>query len=500
MKSQFFGGAYQQRSLPLSAQTCVNLFPKANQRQGGEMSGFYGTPGREVLTTLPAGEGRGICPVGSNQATLIAVVGASVYAVTATTANGNSGSPPITFAYTLVGTLPTTTGRVSMATNASGQTAICDSTGMYVVANGNGSLGSKVTNGPSGGQSVIAYMDGFGLFITGGGTNESTSFGITAIDDFTTINALNVATAEALPDNLVSVVVTQREAWLLGNQTAEIWSDTGAAIFPWERIPGGVLHTGCSGLFTPAFVEDTVFWVTRTPTGKNRVVRTVGYQVEYISDYAVEESLQNYNDSLPGAETIPPWAYAYQQRGDSFYVLNIPQADITWVYHVNTGLWHRRAYRDSNGVLHAELSGAYTYWQEQHCILDPNNGNIYKLDDGTYTDNGLPIYRERAWPLVPPEELHRVRIDRIELDAETGVGNETGTDTTPLVSLEMSFDGGRTFGLSRYQGLGAIGVYNARVRWGRCGIGRRPVARISTTAEVKIAWLGANFDGEILQQ
>jgi hypothetical protein len=497
VKSQFLGGAYQLRSLPLSAQTCVNLYPVQSQAPGGEVGAFYGTPGKKLLTNLGVtGQGRGLVTASHSGSTLVAVVGSGVYKVIEQTANGSSGSGPKSYVVTLLGNLPTVSGRVSMAANAASQVAICDSTGMYVANISTNSLTGPIANGPTA-QSIVAYMDGYGIFIVPG-FSLSGQFGITAIDDFTTISALNVATAEALPDDLVCAIVTQRELWLLGAQTTEIWSDTGAASFPWERIPGGVLHVGCSSFFLPALVDDNLFWVTTTPNGAYRVVKSVGYQVEYVSSYAVEESLQDYYSSLPGAEVQTPWGYGYQHEGHSFYVLNIPGAGLTWVYDIGAGLWHRRAYRDTNGALHQELGNAYAYWAGKHLYLDLYNGNLYQLDSKTYTDNGAAIYRERAWPLVGPEELHRIRVDKIELDAETGVGNETGTDTDPQVCLEMSFDGGRHFGYSRYQSMGTVGLTEVRPTWRRNGTGRRPVARLSTTAQTKIGWLGVNTDGEVL--
>ena len=45
MRSNFLGGAYAVRSLPLAAQTCINLFAENNEGGGNDIGAFYGTPG-----------------------------------------------------------------------------------------------------------------------------------------------------------------------------------------------------------------------------------------------------------------------------------------------------------------------------------------------------------------------------------------------------------------------------------------------------------------------
>jgi hypothetical protein len=94
--------------------------------------------------------------------------------------------------------------------------------------------------------------------------------------------------------------------------------------------------------------------------------------------------------------------------------------------------------------------------------------------------------------------MKRMRGDKLELVMEAGTGAVTGVDVNPLIGLSMSYDGGVSFGNERYQFAGKIGVREARARWRRFGMGRRPVAKIFTTSTQKVVWLGANVEGEIL--
>jgi hypothetical protein len=471
MKSEFLGAAYSLRSLPLSAQTLVNLYAEFNESKNGEIGAFYGTPGLKRQALLAGGAGRALVLSG-DASVLYAVSGPNVYKI------------DTAWGVTQIGTLPTSQGRISAVSN-NNQTLFAHSGGWHYTT---GTKLTAVAAGPP--NAICTYMDGYIVF-----TEQADSeFGLTAINDVSTIDPLDIAEAEALPDNLVSVFADQREVWLLGDFSTEIWADTGALAFPFERIPGGVLSVGCCARFSVAFTDGSLFWLTQDKNGNATVIRTVGYETVRVSTHAIEFAIESY------ANITDAYGFGYQEEGHCFYVLTFPSADVTWRYDCATKLWARWAWRDPNGVLHRHRVGAYAFFNGQHCIIDHQNGTLYTLDLNTFTDDGNVIYRERAWPLAPPQEMHRMRCDALELVAETGVGNVTGVDSNPAVALQMSFDGGVSFGYERYQSVGGFGRRQKRARWRRNGMGRRPVARISTTQTTKVAWLGVNVEGEVLQQ
>lgn len=470
MKTQFLGGAYTVRSLPLAAQTLINLYPELNESGDGEVGAFYNTPGLVLKAQMASGEGRGLHA--SEDGFLYAVVGTNVYQINAS------------FTATLIGQLTSGSGTVSILNNET-QTLFSHSAGWHYTTGG-GTL-TEISGAPT--DAVVSYLDGYALFTLGG-----QQFGITAINDVTSIDPLDVAAAEAAPDFLISLYSDQREVWMLCTTTTEIWADTGAESFPFERIPGGVLSIGCAARFSVTYLDGSLFWLAAEKTGNATIIKTVGYQVEKISTHAIEHAIEGYSriDDAIG--------FGYQEEGHDFYQLTFPTADATWVYDTSTKLWHQRGYRDSNGVIHRHRASAYAFFAGQHVLLDQSSGALYSYSLDTFTDNGAPIYRERAWPLVAAQEMRRMRLDRLELMGEMGVGAVTGTDMLPQVWLQMSYDGGQSFGYERYQNMGAIGKRAARAVWRRGGCGRRPVAKLATTSTRKVSWVGVNLDGEVLSQ
>lgn len=477
MKTAFLGQAYASRSPILASQTAINIFPEVIETSNGKqvVGGFYGTPGLQSVFH-GNGEVRGlwVSPTGTpGQYYLFAVIGSTVYRFDQL------------YHATNLGTLPNISGRVSMVDNGS-QLAIAHQDGMHYVAL-TGAAIAPVAAAPKG--AILSAIDNYGLF----SENVGGEFGITALGDLSTIDALDVATAEGWPDDCVSCLADHREAWLFGTETIEIWSDTGASFFPFERVPGGFMEQGCAAKWSPAKIDNSVFWLGRDRNGRGVVYRANAYVPQRISTHAVEYAINQ------GVDISDAIGFAYQEEGHLFYFLTFPRLDQTWVHDVATGpqgAWHQRAYKDAQGLLHRHRANCHAYFYGDHLVGDYANGNIYRMSLNLYDDNGDEIYRERAWE-VDEDENRRIRVDRVELLALAGDG-QASTYGDPKVFFQKSNDSGRTWSYERFQTLGPVGARKVRAAWRRGGMGRNLVFRVGTTMRQRVSWVGANLSGEVL--
>ena len=97
----------------------------------------------------------------------------------------------------------------------------------------------------------------------------------------------------------------------------------------------------------------------------------------------------------------------------------------------------------------------------------------------------------------PPvhNDRRRIFIPRFEIDVESGVGNVDCCGTNPLWMLDVSKDGGRTFGPQQvFRSMGRLGQYTQRLRWLRLGQARQWIFRLQSTDPVRRVIIGTYYD------
>jgi hypothetical protein len=400
-------------------------------------------------------------------------------------------------------------------------------TQLFVAANGpsyiynsNTNVFQQITDIDFPGAVTVSYLDGYFIF------NEPNSqkIWVTSLLEGTQIDPLDFASAEGSPDGLISVIVNNREAWLFGTNSIEVWYDAGTPDFPLARIQGASNEIGCAATFSVAKLDNSIFWLGQDARGRGIVYRNNGYTGVRASNHAIEWQIQQYGDISNAI------AYTYQQDGHSFYVLTFPTVQKTWVYDVATQSWHERA-GWSNGDFIRYRPNCQTAFNSEIILGDYESGNLYAYDLDVYSDNGQIQKWLRSWRVIPSGQnnLRRTAQHSLQLDCETGVGlngidpqdvilnyltaengnildTENGENivldyvtvqgANPEVMLRWSDDGGHTWSNEHWASMGRIGQYGRRVFWRRLGMTmklRDRVYEVSGTDPVKVAIVGAEL-------
>lgn len=493
MRSQFLGGAYTLRSAPLAAQTCINLYLEPNESGSGDPAGFYGTPGLLKRTTMATNGCRGSRSAGGY---LWTVFGNTVYRVDSA------------WSVTTVGTLPNSTGTVSMADNGT-VLVIAHAAGWHSVNLSTAAM-AAVSGAPT--MSDVSFIDNYLVGATSDGTYTWANL------NSTTIDALNFASAEGMPDPILHTIADHRELWLLGASTIEVAHVIDDPDLPFMRVK--FVEQGILAPHSAAKIDNTIYWLGANEDGDGVVYRVEGETPIRVSTHAIEQAIQGYAN--PELAT----AYTYQQEGHHFYVLSFAEA--TWAYDINTKEWAQRAYRNTTtGELERHRGTGHAFFRSQHILGDYEDGRLYKLDLSTFTDDGDEIYRERAWWPGSEHENRLVTYHRGELIGEMGVGNggnpgiasylmtEDGDYLTDeegdfLMSDEAPADPGANprvwlqwtsdaeqWGSSHDRSIGLIGERLMRAIWRRMGKSRRRYFKLWTAEPVRIAWYGFNLDMDV---
>jgi hypothetical protein len=412
------GGAWEGQSKALSAQQSINVYIELGDDGQASLKGVHGTDLENNLSY----DVRGLKNAWGK---LYAVAGSNVYYIDSAGAATELGS-------IVNDGLP-----VSMAHNIA-ELAIVSGGRMWVVQKSTHVL-SEVTDVDLPVVNKIDFLDGYGIVLE----RNSGRFHFTTIDDFETIDGADFATAEGAPDDLVSLIVDHRELWLFGEDTTEIWFNSGDATNPFQRQT--ILERGCKGLNSPAKLDNTVFWL-----GDNNVVyRADGYTPIRVSNHGIEYQI--------GQTTTDPVSFAYTWDGHDFYQLTFP-GELTIVYDASipdpNKAWHTRETYGRADCVYQHHAFAYG----KHFA---GGDKVYSLNSESYQHNGDELPRVRT--------IGPLRADRYSSMAELKFFMETGETshlaTEPKVFLEISDDGGRTFGNRIEAGIGKQGEYAGEVRF-----------------------------------
>ena len=513
MQTPILGSAYVARSVNAADSRMVNLFPEVVPEAGKQPAFLNRAPGLRRLATVGTGPIRGLWATQITGSDGYVVSGQGLYKI--------DTSYNATFLGTIAGT-----GQVSIADNG---------TQIFIAANPNGYIYNMSTGAfaPIGdpdfpGASTVGYLDGYFVFTE----PDSQRVWVTSLLDGTSVDPLDFASAEGAPDQLLSVNVDHREAWLFGTGTVEVWYNAGTADFPLQRIQGAFNELGCAAVYSVAKLDNTLFWLGSDARGNGIVYRANGYRGERISTHAIEFAIQSYGTISDAV------AYSYQQEGHKFYVLTFPTANATWVYDAITGAWHERAGWD-NGRFVRHRSNCQMNFNNEIIVGDYEDGRIYAFDLDVYADDDQPQKWLRSWRALPTGQnnLRRTAHHSLQLDCETGTGyvdpalavapqylspaqqlldgsegmaidflsNTCAIASTatlpyetriPQLMLRWSDDGGHTWSREHWSSMGGIGQYGHRTFWRRLGMTQKirdRVYEVSGTDPVKITIMGAEL-------
>jgi hypothetical protein len=477
VETSFIGGAYQGRSLNLNAQQCINFYPVIDQQDGKSVIALFGTSGLKPFADLnrDGEEGRGLHVFGDN---LYVVSGNTVYKV-----DGGGTATAIS------ATLNTSTGYVWMADNGT-QIMLVDGSSGYIITN---DALTEITDASFPTPSSLTFQDGY--FIVS--KKDTGEFYISALDDGTSWDATDFATAETNPDNLVTIISDHRELWLFGEKNIEVWYNSGGADFPFERISSAYIEHGCGAAASVAKGDNSLFWFADDGT----VRRVDGYTPVIISTRQIEYQISKYSTVSDAV------GFYYTETGHGFYQLTFPSAldgiGATWVYDAATGLWHQKRsypiYDDGSEGRHR--ANCYAYFQNKHIVADYKNGKIYEFDLDTYKDDTENIRRTRTAQVIHADRKN-IFFHSFEIDVESGVGlsvndSDIGSGADPQAMLDWSDDGGHTWSNEHWVTLGQIGENTKRAIWRKLGRSRERIFRVTISDPIKTVIIAAHLEASL---
>ena len=213
MKFNFLGGQHKGFSPNQNTQETVNMFLEVDSSEENKLT-WYRVDGKKDFIELPKIP---IYNMAEFRGALYVVAGDSIYKIIETVSG---------YSYSLLGTVDLTFN-VTIAANNAGQLCFNSSYTLkaYVLDTNTDTL-TQITDPAFCGSPRVDYLDGYGVFVK----PNSQQFYISALNDFSSFDALDFASDEADPDNLVTFIVDHRELILFGERTTTVWFNNGVVL------------------------------------------------------------------------------------------------------------------------------------------------------------------------------------------------------------------------------------------------------------------------------
>lgn len=445
---QICDGAYLDDTRPYDSQDCVNYIPEVAENANARSPAILrGAPGLRLFGTIGAGPVRGLRNV---EGQLFVVSGTQLFRVAI---NGIG---------TFLGTIPGS-NRVSMSHNqvAGGNELIIVNGGSGFVWNTASSTFQQISDPDYPGARIVDYIDGYLAQLEPARKRWFHS----DLNTATEYEGLDFYEAEALPDNIVSLLRVHSEMWIFGQDTIQPFVNTGAAEGTFAPAANTTIDRGCGGQFTPVMMDNSAYWL-----GNDGIVyRSNGYTPQRVSTFAIEQAIRALN-----------WANAfsmvYEDRGHKILYLTFPEPNgMSWGYDAATQRWHRR----QSYNLPIWRVNALAFWNGQWIAGDFESGRLYTLDWNTRKEHDRPLIASRKTAYLHDEQ-NKMFCPALELVMNTGAASPGITDH--FVSLRYSDDGGRNWSNWKTKNLGAVGEYGKRVRFRRLGGFRNRVFDIQVSS------------------
>lgn len=434
-----FGLSNKSRSPSVTDQERVNLYSEISPdgERGGKIA-MYCMPGLTAQSNYGANPNRGVWSHGDFK---YIVNRDKLYK------EANDGTQ------TELGTLLTSGGLVDMIDNGT-QLMIVDGTYGYILTFATDVLAQIVDAGFPANPTSVTFLK-LRFVVTSDGTGQ---YQWSDINDGTSWPALNFATEESNPDNLIRVIADNGQLVLFGEFTTGFAGPTGsddpAAAF--GPIGAAAIEFGLASRNSLDKFDESLIFLGKNRLGGVQVCTLRGYTREPVSSADIGTIFSKYS----GLESATGFSFRHDDH--SFYQINFTAENVSWRYDGKTGDWTKA--ESSGGRHRAELQVNH---QNHSYVTDYETGSLYLFDPDSLTDNGATITRKFIGRHLMTGNVSRFA--EIWLDMEMGIGTSTGQGANPQLMMRVSKDGGKTWGNERWADIGRSGAYRGRATFRRLG-------------------------------
>lgn len=329
-----------------------------------------------------------------------------------------------------------------------------------------------------GAPTFMTYLDGF--FIVNDALTDN--FFISAVEDPTTWNALDFDAASVSPDNSLAMASQVSLLWIIGDETAQAYYNSGNPDFPYDIVLNATQEVGILAPQSLADSDDGIFYLATTPEGGRFVYQIQGQAGRVITQDEQENFLNTLDDPADA------YGFIYKQAGKSFYCLQVGpspgKTTSTLIYNIKANTWETRELQDGS----AWRVGGIGILDNDNIAGSRLQGRFGTLDLNEYQDAGQEIIRTRRTQVF---HVMNKSIDfwSLIIDIQGGIGNAIAPN--PILKMRYSNDAGQTWSGWLQEECGGVGQYFRRVVYDQLGSGRNRLFELQLSDAVNLTIIAA---------
>lgn len=324
----------------------------------------------------------------------------------------------------------------------------------------------------------VAWIDGYLL-----ANNGNNKFYFSNVNNSLVWDALDFASAAGDADNLTALHVKNKEIYLFGPNSFEIWENDG--VTPFARTSGGLFRIGCIAPYSVAVTDYGVYWLA----SNRRIVLFDGGQVKRIATpYDTEfDEMSTVSDCMTDLIEI---------GGNPLLIFTFPTANRTIVYNIGNETWSEFGeFVTSTGLYNRWFANCYAYapaWGE-HIVGSVLTQKLYRmsLDYNSTATDYIRLMKKTGH--IDHGTGNRKKAKFLNLRLQRG----DGSVTDPKMMLRWK-DDNKNWSTEKYIDLGELGETEIVKRFYCPGIYRTRQWEMVISDAVPKLFLKAELDVDVL--
>ena len=239
---------------------------------------------------------------------------------------------------------------------------------------------------PTGLVPGIVNLDGF-IFVMKGSTGEVYH---TAVNDPSDWTATHKLTCQLEPDQGIALARHLNYVVAFNEWSTEFFFNAGnASGSTLDPVEGIAIRYGCANGKTVWSGENTIVWMAQGRSGGKSIMMFSGNDLKTLSTKPIERLIDE-EANAGGSGIADSYGFGMRISGHQFYVLTLKNTAKTLVCDLRDGTWSQ--WSSFDGSTETYFTGIdYCNHDDQHIILDEDNGKVYRMDLDINQDSGQDI-------------------------------------------------------------------------------------------------------------